>query len=428
MSIQLGIKENLKQFTHQLFQVLLVGLTLGMMRTVVPALAESDFGVPKNSFFLLTSFVVAFGLIKALMNFMAGRLSESLGRKNVLLIGWLTALPIPFMVWYAPTWYWIVLATVLLGVNQGLAWSMTQTAKLDITHIYERGLTLGLNEFSGYAGVAIAGFITAWMATWLGARWAILLFGLGVTIVGFITAKIWLIESLPWLKINRSSTLPEPLRKDDIPRHPEGLSDSPTTYEVFTLVSWKDRRMFAICQAGLVEKFVDALFWVFVPLYLLKEGLSLAEIGAIVGLYGITWGFAQLFTGHLSDRIGRQLPNVLGMLICGVGVLLMVSLEGQFWWAVSASISGLGMAMLYPNLSASMADISRPSWRGSAIGVYRFWRDLGYSIGALGLGLVAHHTGHVDGAFIFVAISMILSCLVLWIMGQETHPRLNPNS
>ena len=425
MELRHGIRPNLNQFLLLLMQVLLVGLTLGMTRTVVPALAESDFGVPRNSFLLLSSFVVAFGLVKGVMNFVAGRLSERVGRKRVLLWGWVIALPIPLMIWFAPNWNWVVAATVLLGVNQGLTWSMTQTSKLDITRLEERGLTLGLNEFAGYLGVALAGILTAYLATRLGARQGLLIFGLCVITLALLLTYLWVKDTLPWAKAEAAKHAPgtaQTLR----PRYPEGVSSNPSTWEIFTLMSWRDKRLMAFCQAGLVEKFVDALVWVFYPVFLYQKGMSLPQVGWIIGLYGLVWGGSQLFTGRLSDRIGRHRPNVLGMWICGAGVAAMVLGNGVVWWAASAAMSGLGMALLYPNLSAAVADISHPAWRGSAIGIYRFWRDLGYGIGALGLGLVAHFTGHMEAAFWFVAISMTLSGSLLQWLGEETHPRLNP--
>lgn len=424
MTHEHGIQENLAQFLNQLLQVLLVGSTIGMMRTVVPALAESEFGVPKTSFLLLTSFVIAFGLVKAVMNFVAGRLSEQSGRKRVLLAGWLVAVPIPLVVWHAPSWSWIVAATVLLGINQGLAWSMTQTAKLDITRMHERGFTLGLNEFAGYVGVALAGVLTAWLAGLLGARTSLLAFGLTVILGGLLLTLCCVRETLPWAKAEaaRHAAGVMTLR----PRYPQQVSSQPTTWEVFSLMCWRDRHLFAISQAGLVEKFVDALVWIFYPVYLLQHGLSLTQVSLIVSVYGLTWGVLQLLTGRLSDRIGRHWPNVIGMWLCGLGVAMMVTGQGALWWSLSAALSGLGMALLYPNLSAAVADISHPDWRGSAIGIYRFWRDLGYAVGALGLGLTAHFTGQVQAAFWFVALSMLASGLVLWWMGEETHPRINP--
>lgn len=421
-----GIRINLVQFLHQLLQVLLVGLTLGMMRTVIPALAESEFGVPKTSFLLLTAFVVAFGVVKGVMNFVAGSLSERIGRKHVLLLGWLIAIPIPIMVWYAPSWNWIVAATVLLGVNQGLTWSMTQTSKLDITRMQERGLTLGLNEFAGYVGVAIAGILTAWLAILFGARIGILIFGITVILTALLLTQFWVHETLPWAKAEAERHTNVSHMNHIRPRYPKNISSHPTKWEIFKLMSGGDRRLFALSQAGLVEKFVDALVWVFYPVFLYQKGLSLPQVGTLIGIYGVTWGCSQLFTGRLSDRMGRHRLIILGMWGCAAGVALMVIGQSAFVWFLSAVLTGFSMALLYPNLSAAVADISHPSWRGTAIGIYRFWRDLGYGIGALGLGLTAHFTGYVETTFWFVAISMFISGLVLLLMGEETHPRLNP--
>jgi len=423
-TLPLGIRENLTQFVHQLIQVLLVGLAIGMTRTVIPALAETEFGVARGSFLLLTAFVVAFGVVKAVMNFVAGRLSERIGRKRVLFWGWVIALPIPVMIWAAPNWGWIVAATVLLGVNQGLCWSMTQTAKLDITRADQRGLTMGLNEFSGYVGVALAGVITAYAAEALGARLGLLIFGMGVIVTALVLCVVWVKDTLPWAQ---AETAAHKLGTPKFPpRYPQGVAENPSTREVFVLMSWRDKRLAALSQAGLVEKFVDALIWVIFPVFLVAQGASLTEMSWIVGAYGFVWGGSQLFTGRLSDLVGRFWPNVLGMWICGAGVLMVVLGDGAAWWALSAGIAGFGMALLYPNLGASVADVTPPAWRGSAIGIYRFWRDLGYGIGALGLGLTAHLTGVVEAAFWFVALSMFASGAVLFVWGEETHPRFNP--
>ena len=423
--MQFGIRVNLAQFLQQLLQVLLVGMTIGMMRNVVPALAEGEFGVPRGSFLLLVAFVVAFGFVKGSMNFVAGRLAERIGRKRVLLLGWLVALPIPVLIYFAPTWSWVVFATVLLGINQGLTWSMTQTAKLDFTRADQRGLVIGLNEFAGYVGVALAGVTTGYLAAWLGPRQGLLWFGAAV--IGLATLLSWLAvaETLPWARdeVKRQASTSVPALR---PRYPRGVSAQPSTGEIFALMSWRDRRMAALCQAGLVEKFVDALVWAFWPVYLHQRGVDLPGIGWIVGVYGFTWGAAQFFTGKLSDRLGRHLLNAWGMWICGAGVALMPLGEGAAWWSVSAAVAGLGMAMLYPNLSAAVADIAHPNWRASAIGIYRFWRDLGYGIGALGLGMAAALGGGLEAAFWFVAVAMLASGAVLFRWGEETHPRLNP--
>jgi MFS family permease len=421
-----GIQENIAQVAHLLIQVMLVGFAIGMTRTVVPAVAETEFGLERGSFMLLASFVVSFGAVKAIMNFVAGSWSERIGRKRVLFWGWVVALPIPIIIWYAPNWNWIIAATVLLGINQGLCWSMTQTAKLDITKAEERGLTMGLNEFSGYVGVAIAGILTVYAAEWLGARVGLLVFGMSVILLALILTEVWVKDTLPWAKAE--NTAHKIAVAKSLPRYPNGVSERPTSAEVFALMSWGDRRLFAISQAGLVEKFVDALVWAMFPIFLVGHGASLTEVAWIVGIYGFVWGGSQLFTGRLSDHVGRFWPNVLGMWICGLGVMMVVLGAGVLWWSFSAGVVGFGMALLYPNLSAAVADITPPVWRGTAIGIYRFWRDLGYAIGALGLGLAASLTGGVEASFWFVSISMLLSGTLLFWLGEETHPLLNPAS
>lgn len=420
-----GIRANFVQFGHQLLQVFLVGLTLGMTRTVIPALAESEYGVARNSFMMLMAFVVAFGFVKGILNFVAGRWSERVGRKRVLLWGWATALPIPFIILYAPSWRWIVLATILLGINQGFTWSMTQTAKLDLTRPEQRGLTIGLNEFSGYFGVAVAGIITAYLATSLGPRQGLFVFGsISILAAGLLTL-LWVKDTLPWAHAEGKKHTAG-LSSEPQPRYPQNMPAKPTTWEVFTLMTWRDRRLFALCQAGLTEKFVDALIWVFYPVWLYQHGLTLASIGWVVGVYGLVWGLAQFFTGHLSDHIGRQKPIVLGMALCGIGVGLTLLGEGELWWSMTAALTGFGMALLYPNLSAAVADIAHPNWRGSAIGIYRFWRDLGYGVGALLLGATASLTGVIEAGFWFTSVAMLLSAAIVWWVGEETHPRLNP--
>jgi MFS family permease len=388
-----------------LLQVGLVGVTLGLTRTVLPAMAEADFGVPRTSFVLLTTFVLAFGVVKGIMNWVAGRWSDRVGRRRVLLTGWVAALPVPLMLWHAPHWGWVVAATVLLGVNQGLAWSMTQTAQLDITPPHARGLQLGLNECAGYAGVALAGWGTAYVAQALGTRNGLLASGLAVVALGLLLAAF---------------TVPE-TRPADLAGPPRGAG-APGAWALFIHTSWTDRRLAVLCQAGAVEKCVDALVWVFYPLFLTQRGLTLPQAAAVIGVYGLTWGLGQLAAGRLSDHWGRHRLNVGGMVLCGAGVALMLVGRGTAWWALSAGISGMGMAMLYPNLAAAVADLAEPAWRGTAIGTYRFWRDLGYAMGALGLGLSAQVSGRIEAAFVFVAGAMWASAALLWWWGEETHP------
>jgi MFS family permease len=302
---------------------------------------------------------------------------------------------------------------------------MTQTAKLDITRADQRGLTMGLNEFSGYVGVAVAGIITGYLATALGPRTGLFVFGAVVIVAALVLTALWVKETLPWAHAEGArhaagkQTGPKP-------RYPMNISTHPTTWEIFTLMSWRDRRMAALSQAGLVEKFVDALIWVVYPVFLYERGLGLAAIGWVVGVYGFVWGGSQFFTGKLSDHVGRRKPIVWGMWLCGAGVAMMLMGDQVWWWVVSAAVTGFGMALLYPNLSAAVADIAHPNWRGSAIGIYRFWRDLGYGIGALLLGAVAQLSGNLSSGPWFVAIAMFLSGLAVWWWCEETHPRLNP--
>jgi MFS family permease len=411
-----GIEANRVQIALLLTQVLFTGLMLGITRTVVPALAETEFGLAKGSFLLLSSFVIAFGVVKAAMNLVAGGLSDRIGRRAVLIAGWLCGLPVPLLIWSAPDWNRIVVATLLLAINQGLCWSMTQTAKLDLTRAGERGLVMGLNEFAGYAGVAAGGLATAGLAVVLGPRPALLLFGL-------LTAATALALAVLAVRETSGSTAAEgggagPARSHD------PLPPGAGVRAVLVHVSWRDKRLFALCQAGLVEKFVDALVWIALPAWLFAQGVPLPAIGWIAATYGLVWGVAQIGTGRLSDRIGRHLPNVAGMAVCALGVAMFPLAGAMPGWIWAAATTGLGMALLYPNLSAAVADVSAPPWRGTAIGIYRFWRDLGYAVGAVGIGLSGALTGSGTAAFWVVAGAMLLSGGVLWRLGAESHPRL----
>lgn len=397
-----GLSANRAQVGLLLAQVGFVGLTLGLTRTVVPGLAESAFGVARGSFVALGGFVVAFGVVKAVLNFVAGSWSERVGRKPVLVAGWVAALPVPVMIWAAQGWGRVVAAMVLLGINQGLCWSMTQTAKLDLTRPDERGLVMGLNECAGYAGVALGGFGTAALAGALGPRAAILTAGLAVVLAA-LALTAGLRESHP----------------------PAGRPAAPVAQKGARR-GRPDPRFVALAQAGLVEKFVDALVWVILPGWLIARGLSLPGAGAVAAVYGLTWGVAQIGTGRLSDRIGRQVPNVGGMALCGIGVMLFPLMSGAAGYGVAAAITGLGMALLYPNLSAAVADIAPPDRRGATIGLYRFWRDLGYAVGALAFGLVAQGAGRAEPAFWFTGAAMLVSAAVLWRWGAESLPRRQP--
>jgi MFS family permease len=420
-----GIRANIGQFTQQLLQVFFVGLTIGMQRTVVPVLAESEFGVTAGSFTLLMAFVVSFGFVKGSMNFVSGRLSEKVGRRKVLIWGWLIALPIPFIFLYAPSWNWIVAANILLGINQGFAWSMTVTSKLDIVRADQRGLATGFNEFAGYGGVALAGLITGYLASDFDPRWSLFVFGLTVIVLALASALLFSKETLYWARAE-SAAHKAGTHSGPRPRFPANISEHPTTGEIFALVSFRHRTFSALSQAGCVEKFVDALVWVFFPVYLNARGVSLINIGWIVGVYGFVWGGSQLWTGPLSDAIGRKWPIVIGMWTCAAGIAAFLFAGNTVGWSLAAGVTGIGMALLYPTLIAAVGDISHPDWRGSSLGVYRFWRDLGYGIGALLLGVIADTYRSVEAGFWFTAAAMALSGLWVAIAMDETLARINP--
>jgi MFS family permease len=420
-----GIRQNLGQFCQQLIQVLFVGLTIGMQRTVVPALAESEFGLVAGSATLLMAFVVSFGFVKGAMNFLSGRLSETVGRRRVLIWGWCIALPIPFIFLYAPSWNWIVAANVLLGINQGFAWSMTVTSKLDIVRHDQRGVATGLNEFAGYSGVALAGLVTGYLASDFDPRMSLFVFGLTIIVLALVSALIFSRETLPWAQAE-SAAHKSGTHSGPAPRFPADVSEHPSMAEIFALVTYRHRTFSALSQAGCIEKFVDALVWGFFPVYLFAKGLSLIEIGWVVGVYGFVWGGSQLWTGPLSDAVGRKWPIVAGMWICSLGIAATVMVDGVTLWLLTAAVTGVGMALLYPTLIAAVGDISHPDWRGSSLGVYRFWRDLGYGIGALSLGVIADAFGSLESGFWFTAGAMALSGLWVAAAMDETSARHNP--
>ena len=407
-TITLGIKVNSRQFSLHLLQIFLVGLTIGMTRIVIPGLAENEFGLADEAFFLLASFVVVFGIVKAVMNLFAGKLSEQYGRKTILIWGWVIALPIPFLLLYAPSWNWIIFTTVLLGFNQGLCWSMALNSKLDLAKSTQKGLVNGVNEFSGYAAVGIAGLFTAYMVDWYGVRDGLFYFSFSVIVAGLTLAIFAIKETLPWAELHHQNEVNTAIDSD---------SEQKSLSQLFILASLQNKPLIALNQAGLVEKFTDAIVWIFLPVYYLSQGLSLIEAGAIIAIYGVVWGAMQLVTGPLSDKIGRKALIVWGMWFCGAGVIAIPLTHGIAFWSVESIVIGIGMAMLYPNLGAAVGDFAPSQYRASLIGIYRFWRDSGYAVGALVMGLMAQWSQSLIMPFWFVSIAMFLSGLLvlLWL-------------
>ncbi len=406
-----GIRANWPQFVLQMGIILCVGLTIGTERTVLPLIGKQDFHIQSSVY--ISSFVISFGLAKAFLNLVAGRLSERFGRKPILLTGWISALPVPLLLITARSWSWVILANVLLGVNQGLAWSMSVNAKIDLAGPARRGLVVGLDEAGGYVGVALAALVTGYLAAAYGLRPAPFLFA-GLVIVTALLMTISLMEeTLPY-------ALAEPQRHAPSPPPTEGHA-SLSFARIFLLASFRDRTRFALSQAGAIEKFVDALVWVAFPLYLSSQQLSVAHIGELVFIYGMVWGLAQILTGQLADLIGRKLPITIGMFLCGGGVFTVPLVHGRTAWALAAAATGLGMALLYPNLVTAAADASPPAWRATGLGVYRFWRDAGYAFGALFVGVVAASFG-LPVSFYAVAVAMGVSGVVTVVLLRETRP------
>jgi len=405
--VQHGIRANLLQMLQQLVQVFLVGLTIGMTRTVVPGLAETEFGLAKQAFLSLSLFVVIFGLVKAAINLLAGHMSDQYGRRRLLIAGWLFAIPVPLLIFYAQSWWWIIWAMVFLGINQGLCWSMALNSKLDLAHAHQKGLVNGFNEFSGYAAVGIAGWATAALAEHYGPREAILGFGLIVIGLGLLLALWKVVDTRPWARLHQQN-------------HQDTLKEttSPKTLPFKTMMifaSLKQPQLVALNQAGLVEKFIDALVWIFMPVYLLNQAQSLVQASAIIAIYGVVWGASQLITGPLSDQWGRRGLIVGGFWLCAFASLGFVWVETPLAWSMLAAMMGFGMAMLYPTLGAAVADVSEPKSRAGILGIYRFWRDFGYAIGALLMGGIAFYTESVIWPFYFVGTMMLLSGLWVFI-------------
>lgn len=377
--VALGLRANWRQFWLLVLVNGFVGAMVGMERTVLPLLAQAEFGLASKSAVL--SFIATFGVVKALTNFFAGRLSDIYGRKHVLLVGWLVGLPVPFLVMWAPSWSWIVFANVLLGLNQGLAWSTTVIMKMDLVGSEQRGLAMGLNEFAGYLAVALAALGTGYLAQAYGLRPEPFYLGIACAAVG-------LALSLLFVRETRHHVALEARDFPSVSHVADGRAEL-STREIFARASWRDPALSSASQAGMVNNLNDGLAWGLFPLFFAAAGLDVAQIGILSFTYPAVWGLLQLWTGALSDRWGRKRLIAGGMLVQS-GALAAIALVRGFWpWVGAAVLLGAGTAMVYPTLLAAVGDVAHPSWRASAVGVYRLWRDSGYAVGALLAGALA---------------------------------------
>ena len=403
--VRLGLRENLPQFALLVFVNALVGACVGMERSILPSIAEHDFQLAARTAIL--SFIVVFGVTKAIANYAAGRLADVAGRRGVLTAGWLVAVPVPFLLMWAPQWRWILVANALLGISQGLAWSATVIMKIDLVGPSRRGLAMGLNEFAGYLAVAGSAFLTGWIAARHGLRPAPFVPGVVFVMLGLVLTALFVRDTSAHRSLETAG-------------HPGRVTPPKSVFWQTTIV---DRNLSSVTQAGLVNNLNDGMAWGLFPLLFVGAGLNFTQVGTLAAIYPATWGLGQLVTGALSDRIGRKPLIVGGMWVQAAGIG-MVALSTRFaGFASGAVLLGAGTAMVYPTLLAAIGDVAAPFWRASSVGVYRLWRDLGYAFGALLAGMLSDAFG-LSGAMWAVAALTFLSGSVAAIRMTETLPTL----
>jgi len=376
---------------------------IGLERSILPAIAEQEFGIAARTAIL--SFIAAFGVTKALTNYAAGRLADRFGRKAVLIAGWIVAIPVPFMLMTAPTWNWVIAANVLLGISQGLTWSLTVIMKIDLAGPRQRGLAMGLNEFAGYIAVAASALATGWIAARYGLRPEPFYLGVAFVVLGLGLSVFTVRETRHHLALEVASHATPDTRL--------------TQREVFVRTTLTDRNLSSITQAGLVNNLNDGMAWGLLPIFFAASQMDLRQIGALSALYPATWAFGQLVTGPLSDRWGRKWLIATGMWVQAAGIVVMTRSAGMTGFALGAVLLGIGTAMVYPTLLAAIGDVTHPSWRASAVGVYRLWRDLGYAFGAILSGLIADALG-LSAAMSAVAALTFVSGVIVAVRMRET--------
>jgi MFS family permease len=402
-SVRLGLKENWPQFALLVLINAFVGGMVGIERTVVPLIGAEEFKIGSTT--LVVSFIVSFGVVKACANLISGQLADKWGRKRVLILGWLVGLPVPFMIIWAPSWEWVIAANALLGINQGLAWSMTVIMKIDLVGPKSRGLAVGLNEFAGYLAVGVTAYLTGYLASEYGLRPAPIYLGVAYAILGFALSILLVRDTRDHVRLETAGHVRQV---------------APISFrEIFLLTSFSDRNLFAASQAGLVNNLNDGMSWGIFPLFFASFGLAVDRIGILKAVYPATWGILQVATGPLSDRWGRKGLIVAGMWVQAAGLFLTGATSHFEWWLVGSLLLGLGTAMVYPSLIAAVSDASHPSWRARSLSVYRFWRDLGYAIGALSAGIIADLFGMSWAIGSVAALTFLSGAIVAAVMTSK---------
>jgi MFS family permease len=405
----LGVKENWRQFALLILINAFVGGMVGIERTVVPLIGSEEFGIASTT--LVVSFIVSFGVVKALANLVSGQLADAWGRKRVLVLGWLVGLPVPFMILWAPSWGWIIAANALLGINQGLAWSMTVIMKVDLVGPKSRGLAVGLNEFAGYLAVGVTAFFTGYLASRYGLRPVPIYLGIGYAVLGALLSILLVRDTRGHVRLEAKA---------------HSQQSTPMSFrEIFALTSFRDRNLFAASQAGLVNNLNDGMSWGIFPLFFASFGLGVERIGILKAVYPVTWGLLQVATGPLSDRWGRKGLIVAGMWVQSAGLFLTAATRRFEWWLLASLLLGVGTAMVYPSLIAAVSDASHPTWRARSLSVYRFWRDLGYAIGALSAGIIADIFGMAWAIGSIATLTFVSGAVVALVMREKTHGGLD---
>jgi len=411
---RLGLRANAAQFTLLVTVNALVGGMLGQERTVLPLLAEAEFGL--QAYTAALTYILAFGLAKAATNYLAGTWSDRFGRKPVLVAGWWVAVPVPLMLVWAPSWAWVVVANVLLGVSQGLTWSTTVIMKIDLVGRSRRGTAMGLNEAAGYVAVAATALATGYLAEAYGLRPVPFLLGAAYAALGLGLSTLAVRETRGHAHLEAAGHV---ARGDG--RH-DHLTDRLSDRQVFTQTSFREPALSSASQAGMVNNLNDGVAWGLFPVLFAGSGLSVARIGILAAVYPAVWGVGQLVTGALSDRWGRKWLIATGMWVQAVGLALVAVADEATWWAVAAGLLGAGTAMVYPTLLATVGDVAHPLWRARSVGVYRLWRDGGFAVGALVAGAVADLAGLRAAVWTAAALTAA-SGVVVTVRMYETHPR-----